>query len=303
MEGRRQEVQRERHHRWLRRGLFVVVLLAVAVGAVAASRSSLLDVDRVTVTGNTHTPTAEILRASGIRPGDPLLGLDVGRAKREISALPWIRHAAVERSWRGPIRLVVVEREPAAAAQFGKEWVLIDASGHVLASSKAPGPTTVRIVGLEAGHEGGAQVRGAAPFLRVVELLDPRVRAHGVTIYAVDGEYRIRLRTGGLVRLGEAGHMHAKLRSLTTVLLRVDVRCLRIIDVRVPTVPTVTRDPACAAPSTGSTSAATGSAGGTGTGTGTATPTPPAGQGTPGSVPATTVPTVPTTVARNGPGD
>lgn len=59
-------------------------------------------------------PRAEILRWSGVREGQNLLGLDLGRVKRDLELVPLIRSAAVERVPPNTLRIRITEREPVA---------------------------------------------------------------------------------------------------------------------------------------------------------------------------------------------
>jgi hypothetical protein len=60
-----------------------------------------------------------------------------------------------------------------------------------------------------------------------------------------DGAVVLHLAEGGLVRLGAADQLEPKLLAALTVLTQVDRTCLAVLDVRVPSAPTVTRGPAC----------------------------------------------------------
>lgn len=59
-------------------------------------------------------PPEEILRWSGVRVGDNLLGLDMTRVRRDLELAPLIRSAAVERVPPDSLRIRVSEREPIA---------------------------------------------------------------------------------------------------------------------------------------------------------------------------------------------
>jgi hypothetical protein len=59
-------------------------------------------------------PRVEILRWSGVREGENLLGLDLARVKRDLELVPLIRSASVERVPPSTLRIRVTEREPVA---------------------------------------------------------------------------------------------------------------------------------------------------------------------------------------------
>src|SRR2546425_11835684 len=85
----------------------VLVLLVLAWGV---SISPLLAVDTITVRGQGHVTTAEVIAASGVHEGDAMLWLHAGRAAAGIERLPWVRHASVRREWPRAVRIVVTER-------------------------------------------------------------------------------------------------------------------------------------------------------------------------------------------------
>lgn len=66
------------------------------------------------IEGEHFIPRGEILRWSGVREGENLLGLDLSRVKRDLELVPLIRSAAVERVPPNTLRIRVSEREPVA---------------------------------------------------------------------------------------------------------------------------------------------------------------------------------------------
>jgi hypothetical protein len=68
----------------------------------------------VQIEGEEFIPRLEIMRWSGVREGENLLGLDLARVKRDLELVPLIRSAAVERVPPNTLRIRVTEREPLA---------------------------------------------------------------------------------------------------------------------------------------------------------------------------------------------
>jgi cell division septal protein FtsQ len=56
----------------------------------------------------------QLRRWAGVKPGDNLLALDLGRVKRDLELVPQVRTAAVERVLPRTLRIRVEEREPLA---------------------------------------------------------------------------------------------------------------------------------------------------------------------------------------------
>jgi cell division protein FtsQ len=219
-----------------------VALAAVGL-AVAAAFSALLDVDRIEVRGAERTPVEAVLAAAGIAPGDPLVTVDAGRARDRIGALPWVGAVEVRRSVTGTVTLRITERTPVATLPAaGGGWVLVDADGRQLEPAPPPGPGTVAVRGVEASGRPGEPVPAMAQsVLSVLAVLTPPVRP-AVAGVAVEGrELVLELAGGGLVRLGEPSGLEAKLVALETMLSRVDLRCLAVLDLSVPSAPALTR--------------------------------------------------------------
>lgn len=87
-------------------------------------------------------PTAQLRACAGVKLGDNLLGLDLGRIQRDLEYLPWVESAAVERVRPQTLKIRVVEREPVAQTTLfepggpeGKPRAIVfyfDAQGHVM---------------------------------------------------------------------------------------------------------------------------------------------------------------------------
>ena len=96
-----------------------------------------LRVQEVLVYGRAATSAEEVLAALAVQQGEPILGFDPGDARDRLEALPWIRHAVVER--RLPDRIVVrlEERRPLARWQLDQRLTVIDHEGAELTTADA----------------------------------------------------------------------------------------------------------------------------------------------------------------------
>ncbi len=85
-------------------------------------------------------PKAQLRAWAGVKIGDNLLALDIGRIQRDLEYLPWIQSAAVERVRPHMVKIRVTEREPIAQTTLfepgdGKARGVVfyfDATGQVM---------------------------------------------------------------------------------------------------------------------------------------------------------------------------
>lgn len=242
---RRIEVRRQQGRRRLR-VLLGLVLGAALVGlGYAVANSALLDVDELAVTGNARTPADDVVAASGLEPGEPLLLLDVGGASTAIGRLPWVASARIDRSITGTVTIEVAEREPVATLPtVDGAFVVVDQEGRQLERVATPGPDQLLLWGVEASGVAGTPVGpGPQEVLRLLGALTPPVR-EAVSGIGLEGEdLFLELAAGGRVRLGGTADLDDKLVSLETMLARVDLSCLAELDLGVPSAPALSRRP------------------------------------------------------------
>ncbi|MDQ1437577.1 MAG: cell division protein FtsQ [Acidimicrobiaceae bacterium] len=241
---RRIEVTRESGRRRLRMlGLSALVVL-VAVGAVASTRSPLLNVDHVQVVGATHTPVEAVVAAGRLSDGPQMLDVNTSSVARRVGRLPWVASAKASRQWPATVRIVVTERKEAAGipADNGR-WAVADAGGHVLAVTDLRPDAMPSVAGVAPAGAPGTRLgpRGRAA-VRVAAALPDELRSKTVELaYADDGGLDLRLLEGATVRMGDASQLAEKLDAAVTVLRTVDLKAVRVLDVRVPRAPVVTR--------------------------------------------------------------
>jgi cell division protein FtsQ len=116
------------------------LLVLMAVGAVlyqggqAAYRSETLKLERFEVEGNTESrvSTDQIVRATGERVGQHLLGVSTSRVALRLQRLPWIAEARVERILPSTLKISVQERKASMVVLTGGGPYLVDSGGLVL---------------------------------------------------------------------------------------------------------------------------------------------------------------------------
>jgi cell division protein FtsQ len=110
------------------------LVIAGATGVVDLTRMTGLEVRDVMVVGRKRTERAELLRAIGIKAGDPILSIDLRRAHARVAALAWVKEARVERRLPDTVFVSLVEREPMALWQRDGKLNLIDRDGGIIPS-------------------------------------------------------------------------------------------------------------------------------------------------------------------------
>ena len=256
MRRRRIGVRREAGRRRLRRVALVLGAAAAVVGAVALTRTGLLDVDHVAVTGAERTGAQAVRRAADVEPGEPLVSVDTGAVADRVEALPWVATARVERSWPSTVRIRVTEREPVAVVQVTESsTAVVDAGGWVLAVERAGAPDA-GVPDAGATAEGTIVLTGVRGRVAEGERLDADARdaltlavalAERVpgAVASVSTQLDAELADGGTVRFGSIDDLDDKVTATKTVLGDVDLACLEVLDVRVPGSPALTRHQRC----------------------------------------------------------
>lgn len=242
---RRIAVRKGAGRRRLKRLLLLVLVALAAFAVVLVLRSPILDVDEVNVVGTGRLGTDDVRAAASIDRGAPILLTDLGDAADRLEALPWVAEADVNRELPGRVHIEVREREPVAVVSGAGTAVLVDVDGRVLEEADADSAPFVQVVGPDAPPRPGATID--RDLVAAVELAG-RLRtnpAGAVSRVVLEPSLRLELAAGGLVDLGDASALDAKVEALRTVHARIDRSCLAVIDLSVPTHPVVTRDPGC----------------------------------------------------------
>ncbi len=123
----------------------------------------------------------DIVRWTGVRPGDNLLALDLDRIKRDLELVPQIEEAALERLLPDRLRIWVRERQPVARvlAVRGEHGHLVPATYFLDARGRVMPPLAAGRPDLEAALESLPVVTGLGGMaLRVGREVDaPALRA------------------------------------------------------------------------------------------------------------------------------
>jgi cell division protein FtsQ len=241
---RRIAVRREEGQRRLRRLLWLGGGAASVALLLGVTRTPLLDLDHLDVSGTDDPAAAAVLAEAGFRPGRPLADLDLGGGERALESLPQVASAELERHWPGTVEVDIEPRRPVASVAVAGGVALVAADGVVV--SVGAGPSD--LVPVDGSPTLAPGDRFAAPeLLAVAAALPEALRPLVAGIGAGDGSgsAELRLTDGAVVHLGAADQLDDKLLAAATVLTQVDRTCVAVVDVRVPSVPTVTRTTSC----------------------------------------------------------
>lgn len=92
-----------------------------------------LEIRDVYVEGNYQVTTQTVLDRLALKQGIGLHQVSLPYLAKRLQGEPWIKEAALERMPLHGLRVMIVERKPAAIAKVGTEHVLTDEEGFVLA--------------------------------------------------------------------------------------------------------------------------------------------------------------------------
>jgi hypothetical protein len=135
------EIHKEQQRRRTRLIAIAGAAVVLVLAAWGLSRSPLLSVGHVQVTGAAHVSRAEVLAAAGVAHSRQMIDLDPGTMALGVDSLPWVRDTRVSRRWPRTVVISVSERRPVALmAALGGAVAQVDATGRVLALTLAPVP-------------------------------------------------------------------------------------------------------------------------------------------------------------------
>jgi cell division protein FtsQ len=214
-----------------------VVLVALAAAGLVATAgwvlfgSPLLAVRSVTVSGTHLVPRSEVLAASGVVPGTPLIRVNTARAAARIEKISQVSSAQVTRSWPNRLVILVRERTPALVLPaYGGGYDIADADGVVLKRvTRRPADLPLYpTVAPEGALRGDPDLAAA---VAVLSELPAQLRRSVISVIAPNPD-QVTLRLAGRVTVlwGGTGRAAAKARALT-VLMRAH---LRYYDVSAP---------------------------------------------------------------------
>lgn len=169
---------------------------APAVVEAVTARTGMA-VDRISVTGNSQTSEIDILDRLGLDGWTSLVGFDPDAARRRIEALPWVKSAAVRKTYPRTLDVAVVEREPFAVWQHDNQLTVIERDGDPITEYRGRGRSPwPLIVGLGAPRSAEAFMAVVAQFPDLAERVKGYVRVG-------DRRWDVKFDSGITVKLPE----------------------------------------------------------------------------------------------------
>lgn len=241
--GGRRGAAEARRFRRRRRIIAALVLGGMLAGGWGLARSPLFALSSIEVAGAQLVPAEQIIAASGLRPGQSVLGID-GRAVAErLGAMGHVREARVERVGLSSVRIVVSERRPVLRVDTEGGRFFVDQDGiPIEAAVPADSLPVLRMPGAGlpvaavVGEEGMAGLAAAGAVARLWRALPADLRSD-IRWFEASSPASIRFRWGEVdVLFGDGGQARLKVEALRLVARRVasDGERLLRVDVRAP---------------------------------------------------------------------
>lgn len=219
-----------------------IVLAALLVagggwGAWALTRTSVFGLTEIEVVGNQSVPRERIVQASGLRPGDNVMGIDLEAAAARVRALPELALARVERDGTIKIRIAVVERAPVLEVRSPvRRWIL-DQAGQPLDRASSSG-ARVPVLKLQKDPDGDApgSIGAVEIAMRALTVL-PRSVTKRIRSFEDQGDNSVVFRIDDIrVVFGPLDRVREKLKAIETVRADAAERGAKLVqvDVRAP---------------------------------------------------------------------
>ena len=238
---RRRDVRRAKQRRRRRVTITVITLSLLGAGGWMMARSSLFALETIEVAGTKSLTRAEVIRASGLRPGNNMLSLDLEVIEERVAALALVRGVDVTKPAPSRVRIQIAERSPAFVLET------VDGSFYLDAEAVVLGPAPIEQQALPAirslGHEIEAEgERAGTPdvinALGLLASLPSTLKGDPIRVEFTGGAYSV-LRPGLTIKFGAFDRITEKIRAARMVVDRAKAsrERLSLIDVRSPTRP------------------------------------------------------------------
>lgn len=204
-------------------GLLAIVGL---VWFVAYSPVFALESDEVEITGGNEFIPAEVVREM-IAPhvGTPLLRVDVGELREELTDHYAVKEAEFTRVWPSGLKIALEARTPVAASPKGKGFAILDGEGIELGTSKEA-VEGLPVVNVDHGSTDLPETLAAV--LEVMDALPPALLEQVRTVGAVNpDEVEFTLTEGEQVIWGSALDLELKV-SVLEILLEVPAQVYNV---------------------------------------------------------------------------
>lgn len=112
--------------------LTAAVIYGVYRASAIAAHAHVLEIEKITVRGNTRLSKGDVLAVlDGLR-GESLVWADLDGWRTRLKAAPWIRDASLRRSLPGTVEVVISERQPIGIGRIRSDMYLVDEGGVII---------------------------------------------------------------------------------------------------------------------------------------------------------------------------
>ena len=197
-------------------------------------------VGSVHVQGASPAAAADILKAAGLKRGQPILSIDLEALRGRLQHVGWVQDARVVRLLPDTLVISVIERPHAAVWQHGGRSYVVDDKGQPILEAD---PSQFTDLPLVVGEGAAAAAPEILPQVRARPRLMQRLEA---LVRVDDRRWDIRLKDGGLIQLPadnmesaliQLDQLDQKARVLELGFDRIDLRDPELVAVRPRGVP------------------------------------------------------------------
>jgi cell division protein FtsQ len=212
----------------------VAAIVAIVAGVGwALLGSKFLVVRSIEVNGPPAISRAQVIAASGVKAGTPLIRVNTSSVARRVEQITLVQSARVRRAWPDGLVITLQQRKAVLAITAGSQYRLIDKFGVVLRQVAQPpaGMPVLTTPGTAqpASLRGSPAVAAAAAVLRdLPTALSRSVKGIGA---ATADSVTLHLRDGITIVWGDAGQTLVKAREVT-ILMRGHARYFNVSDPR-----------------------------------------------------------------------
>ena len=197
----------------------LLIIAAIALGALAAYRhtqsGAQFAVKTIEIDGARHTPRASLDAITRQYVGMNLFKIDIGRVRRDLGALSWIRHVEISEKVPDTLRIRIVERTPVALVLSDGPVHYVDDDGVTFAElSPSVGDPELPVI----SNARGAELAQCVALLRDLHARDPQLYARVSEVRPVAPHgFAIFDREIGAFVYADAGDLSAKWRDLYAI--------------------------------------------------------------------------------------
>lgn len=190
--------------------LLVTVLWVVCVEVYElVTTATPFRLERIEITRTKRLTRDEILALAGVKPGDPLLRLDLRRMADHMEKNPWIETLKIRRRLPSALAIEITEREPVAVVNMGYLYYL-DTKGEIFKplteGDRLDFPVVTGITGEDLGKDPAGSRQMLLSALGIMDLLRAGTvfrlediseihldKGYGITLFTAQGGIPIKL--------------------------------------------------------------------------------------------------------------